>query len=93
MESVCSYTLHDDNDPTISVESSLEDGDFVYFTLPTDRRYSPFFEVSNAAGTWNRPGTYFSEIHVHVYMLRTNLKPAGGFKASRPVSKRDPGLF
>ena len=62
MESVCSYTLHDDNDPTISVESSLEDGDFVYFTLPTDRRYSPFFEVSNAAGTRNISGTNFSKI-------------------------------
>ena len=68
MESVCSYTLRDVNDPAISVEISFEDGFFAYFTLPTDRRYFPFFEISNAAETWNIPGTNFSEIHKHVWL-------------------------
>ena len=63
MESVCSFALHDTNDPTISEESALEDGDFVYYTLPIDRRYSIFFVISNAAGTRTIiPGTNFSEI-------------------------------
>ena len=66
MESVCSYTLYDVNDPTISVESSLEDGDFVYFTAPTDRRYSVIFEISNTAGIRTISGINFSEIHVYM---------------------------
>ena len=72
MESVCSFALHayDVNDPTISEESALEDGGFVYFTLPIDRRYSTFFVFSNAAGTRTISGTTFSEIiHVHVDWL------------------------
>ena len=70
MESVCSYTLHDNNDPTISVDSSLEDEDTVSFTLPTDRRYSTFFEISNAGGTRNISGTNFSEIHMqNIFMI------------------------
>ena len=64
MESVCSFALHDTNDPTISEESALEDGDFVYFTLPSDRRYSPFFIISNATGTRTISGTNFSEIYI-----------------------------
>ena len=66
VESVCSYTLHDVNDPVISVEGSLEDGDFVYFTVPTDRTYSIYFEISNAAGIRNISGTNFSEIHIQL---------------------------
>lgn len=64
MKSVCSYTLYDVNDPTSSVESSLEDGEFVYFTAPTDRRYSIFFEISNTAGIRTTSSINFSEIHV-----------------------------
>ena len=62
VESVCSSALHayDDNDPTISEESALEDG---YFTLPIDRRYSTFFVISNAAGTRILSVTPFSEIY------------------------------
>ena len=63
MESVCSFALHDANDPTISEESPLEDGDFVTFTLPIDRRYSTFFVISNAAGTWTISGMNFCEIY------------------------------
>ena len=67
MESVCSFALHDTNDPTISEESALEDGGFVYFTLPID---STFFVFSNAAGTRTISVTTFSEIiHVHVDWL------------------------
>ena len=64
MESVCSFALHayDTNDPTIS-ESPWEDGGFVYFTLPIDRRYSTFFVISNAAGTRTISGTNFSEMY------------------------------
>ena len=64
MESVCSFALHDINDPTISVESALEDEGYVYFTLLSDRRYSTFFVISNAAGTWTLSGTPFSEIYL-----------------------------
>ena len=65
MESVCSYTLYDKNDPTISVEGLLEDEDVVSFTLPIDKRYSTCFEISNAGGTRNISGTNFSEIYIH----------------------------
>ena len=68
MESVCSFALHDTNDPTISEESALEDVDFVYFTLPIDRRYSTFFVISNAAGTRTISGTTFSEIYIYNVM-------------------------
>ena len=71
MESVCSFALHayDVNDPTISdSESTLEDGGFVYFTLPIDRRYSTFFVISNAAGTRILSVTPFSEIYKYIYM-------------------------
>ena len=64
MESVCSYTLYDKNDPTISVDSSLEDEDVVSFTLPTDKRYFTCFKISNAGGTRNISGTNFSEIYM-----------------------------
>ena len=65
MESVCSFALHayDANDPTIFEESPLENGDFVYFTLPSDRRYSTFFVISNAAVTRTISGTNFSEMY------------------------------
>ena len=67
MESVCSFALHDANDPTLSEESPLEDGGFVYFTLPIDKRYSTFFVIGNAAGTRTISGTPFSEIHTCTY--------------------------
>lgn len=51
----------------ISVKSSLENGGLVSFTLPADRRYSTYIEVSNAVGTRTVPGPKFSKIHVHVY--------------------------
>ena len=65
MEGVCSFALHayDVNDTTISEESPWEDGGFVYFTLPIDRRYSTFFVISNAAGTRTISGTNFSEMY------------------------------
>ena len=68
MESICNYILRDKNDPAISVKSSLGEGNLIVFTLPTDTRYSTFFEINNAAANWSIPGTNFSEIHVHVHV-------------------------
>ena len=50
----------------ISVKSSLENGGLVSLTLPADRRYSTYIEVSNAVGTRTVPGPKFSKILVHV---------------------------
>lgn len=66
MESVCGYTLKDNNNLAISVENPVNDEDFLYFTLPADRKYS-YFEIYNAAGTKTVSGTNFSKIHVYAY--------------------------
>ena len=65
---MCSITLHDDNALAISVESLLEDGHYISYTLPEDRKYSTYFEISNAAGTWIISGSNFSEIHMYILL-------------------------
>ena len=60
MGSICNYILYDVDDPDVSVDTAMEDGDPVNVALPIDGRY--FFEISNAAGTWIIPGENFSEI-------------------------------
>ena len=58
---MCGYTLKDNNDLAISVENPADD--FLYFTLPADRKYS-HFEIYNAVGTKTISGTNFSKIHL-----------------------------
>lgn len=66
MESVCDYTLRDENYPKISVKSSLDNGGLVSFPLPADKRYSTFIEIRNAVGAKTIRGPKFSKIRVHV---------------------------
>ena len=74
MGSICSYTMLDVNDLDMSVDTAMDDGDSVNFALPTDRRYSTFFEISNAAGIWIIPGVNFSEIYVLVHNCMSGSK-------------------
>lgn len=64
VESICNYSFHDEKNPVISMynKSHLEDGNLVYYTLPSDKMYSTFFQIINAAGTTSIPGPKFSEI-------------------------------
>ena len=67
---MCSYSFHDENNPAISVDNkSPLDGNFVYYTLPSDKIYSTFFEIINAAGTVSIPGPKFSEIQFMQYCI------------------------
>ena len=68
MESVCDYTLRDENYTKISVKSSLENGGLVSFPLPADKlSYSTFIEIRNAVEAKTIPGPKFSKMHVHIY--------------------------
>lgn len=64
MESVCGYTLRGVD------EAPLEDGGFVIYLLPANRKYSITFELSNAFGTWDSSNDTFcmyKYTHAHLY--------------------------
>ena len=84
MESVCHYTLRDENYPKISVKSSLDNGGLVSFLLPADKRYSTFIEMKNAVGTNTIRGPKFSKIRVHVHVYAKFQLP-GVIKTSNPI--------
>lgn len=52
-------------------KSALDDGNFVYYTLSSDKIYSTLFEIINAAGTISIQGPKFCEsgtgiLHLHI---------------------------